>query len=96
MISVFAPGTLLSTFFCLVGWAYLTYANGRDLRFAFMMSCFCISLAYGMAFYQYVIIFYVVKTPQDDRAMWALFIRMLLQGTGVLIFIYNYRYSIRR
>lgn len=96
MTSIFAAPTLVATFFCLSGWGYLTFKNASDRRLIFSISCFFSLAAYIMAFFKYILIFYIDKTPQDEKAMWVLFLQLLCHVTTVLIFCYNYRYSLKR
>lgn len=95
MISVFAAPTIVGTLFCFIGWVYLTYKNIADRRLAFTAGCFLATCAYGVAFYQYILLFYIIKTPQNNRVMWLLFIREICHCATVLIFAYNYKFSLR-
>jgi hypothetical protein len=91
MVSSYAPGILLAVTFCFVGYLYLTYLNVRNRLVSFSFAVFFMSMANVLAFLQYYHIFYVAKTPQVERDMVLLFIRLLLHCMAVLIFIYRYK-----
>lgn len=93
MISVFAPGTLIAVAVCLLCWGGLTWRNYRDNRMIFCWACLMSTIAYAVAMFQYIVIFYVDKTPQPDNAMWALFIRMLFHCSTGIIFVFYYNKS---
>lgn len=96
MISNFAAPTMIATVFCIGGWTYLTYKNVKDKRAVFSIACFSSILAYIFASAQYILIFYIDKTPQAATPMWLLFLRMMFHVNTVLIFCYNYNFSLNK
>lgn len=92
-ISVFAPNAIVATAFCIALWGYLMIRNFIDFRILLSIACFLSTFAYICAFIQYIIIFYIDRTPQKDSAMWWLFVRMLAQCGAVIIFTYAYKYT---
>lgn len=96
MISVFGPSMMIAAVFCTLGWAYLTYRNLLDGRGWFFVACLTAALGYALACAQYIEIFYIQKLQQSDFAMWLLYLRMTLHSTTVLIFIYVYRFKLRK
>lgn len=91
MISVFAPGTMVAITYSLVAWAILTFRNFRDDKVGFAFGCLAIVFGYSFAFVQYIEVFYVEKLIQTDKALWLLFMRLLMHCAGVTIFLANYK-----
>src|SRR5579863_324398 len=96
MMNVFAPPILVAVAFCSVMWGYLMIRNFIDLRGWFGFACALGSIAYGIAVYQYISIFFIHKTKTLDGDMWALFVRMLFHCGSVLIFVTHYNLSKKR
>lgn len=87
MVSSWGPATEFETAFCIAGWGWLVYKNVINRLPIFAIACISSVVAYSLAFWQYYLIFWIYQTPQSDKAMNILFLRMLFHCITLMIFI---------